>query len=412
MDTETIKSFLVGLGFGVDDSSLAKFNKAIASASVKVATLAGSVQAAAAGIFYGISKVSQSFENMGYELRLVAPAMNRFLVMRQAMLTAYAKAGVNLTKVVQQSILFNYSLAKTKFALEAVWKSVAARFFPMLTKQMDIFRSLIFKNMPKIQGYLEKMIKAVFKAFTATLELGHTLWDILSRLYGFFAALHDKTNGWSTAILGALAAWKLFNLGFLATPLGMILSLAAAVLLLYDDFKIWSEGGKSLINWGSSATKVFVGLAAGIAAVATAISVVKGVTIAYNAVLGIMDTLLAIAEAPFWAIAAAVGAVIAALTLADDKWKIFGGNLSGFFEGVGGKVLDWFSGANANAAQNATTPAPLQSAPSNKSMAINQETNINVMGVADAHGAASMTANAQNGVNRDMVRYGQGSFFR
>lgn len=42
---------------------------------------------------------------------------------------------------------------------------------------------------------------------------------------------------------------KLFRLAFLASPIGIILALASALYLLYDDYKTWKEGGKSLIDW-------------------------------------------------------------------------------------------------------------------------------------------------------------------
>lgn len=42
---------------------------------------------------------------------------------------------------------------------------------------------------------------------------------------------------------------KLFRLAFLATPIGIILALGAALALLYDDYKTWKEGGKSLFDW-------------------------------------------------------------------------------------------------------------------------------------------------------------------
>lgn len=419
METEVIKSFLVGLGFGVDEKTLAKFNKSIAEASVKVAALSTTVAGAAAGIFYGITRVASSFEQMGYELRLVAPAVNRFLVMRQAMLTAYAKAGVNLTKVVQQSILFNYSLAKTKFAIEAIWKSVAARFFPMLTKQMDIFRLKIFANMPKIQAQLEKLIKFVFKAFSAVLELGHTLWDVLQRLYGFFAMLHEKTHGWSTVILAALAAWRLLNLGFLATPLGAIIGLGLALLTLYDDLEVFLKGGKSLINWGSDTTKMIVGILAVINPLARSYQLLKllGSLLGWlgNAVvdffqkfefgrkiLELFKDALESVVGGFKVIGSFIGSIIGPLF---DMLK-------SYLVSTGGNVLATLGNADAAGLQRLGVNQPLASTGSNKSLAIHQETNINVQGVSDAHTVGANVASAQSGINRDLIRYGQGGFLR
>ena len=48
---------------------------------------------------------------------------------------------------------------------------------------------------------------------------------------------------------GFMGLLKLFRLAFLASPIGIILALASALYLLYDDYKTWKEGGKSLIDW-------------------------------------------------------------------------------------------------------------------------------------------------------------------
>lgn len=369
MDSSVIKSFLVGLGFGVDDSSLNKFNKAIASATVRVTALYGSVQAMASGIAFGIAKISQSFEDLGYEYRLIAPYYNKFLFIRNELFKAYKAAGISLTQTVQSAVRLDMSLTRTKIAFEAIYKSVAARFFPLLIKQSDLFRNTLYKNMPKIQAILERFIFFIFKAFDATIVLGERVWSILARIYDFFYSLHKATNGWSTAIIAVIAAWKLLNLSFLTTPLGLILSLGLAVLTLYDDFKTFKEGGQSFINWGSETTKVVVGLLTYFGGLIGAFYAFKAAQLAwlgiqaavrtalalFNGELGLTAILSVITAAPIWLIVAAVSALLAVLTLADNKWKIFGGNLSGFFSGIGGRVLDFLSGsAVQNGVQNAS----------------------------------------------------------
>lgn len=42
---------------------------------------------------------------------------------------------------------------------------------------------------------------------------------------------------------------KMMRLAFLASPIGIILALASALALLYDDYKTWRDGGKSLFDW-------------------------------------------------------------------------------------------------------------------------------------------------------------------
>jgi hypothetical protein len=246
-EAETIKEFLVGLGFSIDSASLAKFNKSISAAVTKVAALATGMTASAGAIVAGISEVSKGFEQMGYEYHLIAPAINRALLLRQELLKSYRLAGINIGNVIRSSIKLNLSLAKTRFAFEAIYKSVASRFFESITKQSDLFRKKIYENMPKIQRTLENVVQFIFKFVGA-----------VSQLVGRLIDLDKATDGWSTKILLALAAitaaWKIFNLAFLLSGPGLVLlGIAAALTLIlgiFDDFKVWKNGGKSLFNWG------------------------------------------------------------------------------------------------------------------------------------------------------------------
>lgn len=381
MGGEVIKSFLVGLGFAVDDSSLAKFNKAIVSASIRVTALYTSIQLVAAGIFKSIAGISSGFEEMGYSLRLVGPAINKMLILRHAMLEAYQKAGINLQEVVRNSILFNYSLAKTKFALEAIYKSVGAKFLPLLTKQMDIFRLKIFQNMPKIQEQLRRFVDFVFKAFSATAQLGTTLYSILSRVWDLFVRLDEVTGGWSTKILAFVAAWNLLNLSFLATPLGAILAGLLAILALYDDFKVWQEGGKSFFNW------------------APALPVIK-----------------AVGDALSWVASIVAPAVSDSFQVMTKALNIFFSTLFQTFGLLNDLVhLDFkrvaidfenlfhpFTGAAAGA--NITAPGPLLPQGASNTQKVNQQTNINVQGTADANAVGRAVAGQQDRVNFDMTR--------
>lgn len=421
MTGDVIKSFLVGLGFDVDDTSLAKFNRAVSSAALKVTALYASVKIAGTGILYGLSKISEGFEQMGYEYRLIAPAINKTLQLRQEMLKAYSAAGVNIYKVIQASVKLNFSLAKTRFAFEALYKSVASRFFDTLTKQSDSFRKTIYANMPKIQNFLEKFIKFMFKALEATTALGLRLWGILTRVYDFFVMLDKATDGWSTRIVAVIAAWKLLNLSFLATPLGMILAGFVALLALWDDFKTFKEGGNSLIDWGSDATKTMVGLAAAVGGVALAIGAVVLAIKAYTLAQGIANGVAAAFSAilslnPIGLVIIALTTLVGLLTLADAKWKIFGGNVAGFFSGVGSKIMDFVGGPTVGAnLQNSPGGVPsvspvgpnVQNAQNNQH--VQQQTNINVIGSADAGAVGKAVSSEQSRVNFDMVRNMKGA---
>jgi hypothetical protein len=404
MGGELIKSFLVGLGFQVNDSELAAFNKALASATLRVAALYTSIQVAAAGIFASLTKISADFEEMGYAMRLVAPSVNKFLLLRRAMLDAYRAAGVNLVQAVQTSIKFNFSLAKTKYALEAIYKSVGLKFLPLLTKQMDQFRARVFANMPKIQATLEKFIKVIFRAFTATVILGERLWSILGRVYDAFAKLDEATSGWSTIILGMVAAWKLLNLSFLASPLGLVLVGLLAILALYDDFKTFQEGGESFFDWSQ------------------ALGFVKGITQAFDGLIDIVKEAVTIFKnwySIFYQLGSGnfTGALNALKNVGQDLvgvytslWHVLLG-LGTAFSGLGdiaGNVLGRVfggGGSNAHTALNAvSSPPPLVTTGGGVNQRVHQETNIHVQGSADANAVGKAVGNEQSKVNFDLTR--------
>lgn len=406
MTGEVIKSFLVGLGFDVDESSLAKFNKSIISATVKVTALSTAIVATAGAIGKAVSGISGDFEDLGYQFRIIAPAINKALVLRNEMLKAYAAAGINITEVVRNSVKLNMSLAKTKFILEAIYKSVGSRFFTLMTKQSDQFRAAIYKNLPKIQNGLEKFVKFVFKALEVVAELGTRVWSILGRVYDFFVMLDEKTNGWSTIILAVIAAWKLLNLEFLATPLGMIIAGLVAILALFDDFETWKEGGKSLFDWSS-----FVPVINSVKVVLSSLwDVLKGIGETLGALASAFVSLFHLDFKGFFQ--GLWGAVQALSTAFVALWESIKGLL-----GVSGALGHWVTGlANGsigNAISNfvtnpfgrpqASPVGPNAQNNSNTNMNVHQQTSINVVGAADAQSTGKAVAGQQGRVNRDLT---------
>lgn len=404
MDGDLIKSFLVGLGFGVDDASLSKFNKSIASATLKVTALYASIKVTSAAILYGISKISEGFEQMGYEYHIIAPAINKALLLRRELLKAYTAAGINIRKVVKDSINLNLSLTKTRYAFEAIYKSVASRFFEAITKQSDIFRNKIYANLPKIQNYLERFVKFIFKALDATTQLGIRLWSILGRVYTFLKDLDEATSGWSTKLLALVAIWQAFNLSFLATPLGILFSLGVAILALYDDFKTFQEGGKTFFNW------------------TTFIPVINGVKDALQSLLGVLR-----------AISETIGNVVLAFTqLFRHDWRssidsltdasknllnVWSHFLDVFqkVDSLGAHINDWI--LNTLGLQNTALqgvfgshpPLGTQGSNSQTNQNVKQQTTINMTGVPDAAAAGKAVAGEQKNVNFDLVRNLRGS---
>jgi hypothetical protein len=417
MNGDIIKSFLVGLGFEVDDSSLGKFNKSIADASKRVTALYTSIKLLAAGVFYTISKISEGFEQMGYEYRIIAPALNKTLVLRRELLKAYALAGVNIVKTIQQSIKFNMALSKLQFTFKAIMASVATKFFPMLTKQMDIFRRNLNQNMPRIIAGIEKFVAIVFKAFEFTSILGARIWSILTRIYDFFYKLHKATDGWSTVIGGVILAWKALNLAFLATPLGMIIAGLTAILLLFDDYETWKEGGKSFFDW-SAAVPVIEQVTEVLGTLKKMLE--EGFQILFNT----FQILLDLSNLRFDGLTTSISNLNEALT--NLLWTFWKSptlqKLSNFFLPGSGSIMQYLASLGTGPAlaaagapgggyfPNAGIPLGAQGSPMNTTnQNVNQQTQITVNAAADANATGNAVANQQSRINFDMVRNMRGA---
>jgi len=127
--------------------------------------------------------------------------------------------------------------------------SIGANLATGLAGSIDNLRKQIIDNFPKIEGMVETGAKAMLKA-------GDILGQVITRAIQAASGIIDWWNSLSssgkklTEVIGIIiVGWKALNSAFLMSPLGIITSLAAGILLLYDDYKTWKEGGKSLIDW-------------------------------------------------------------------------------------------------------------------------------------------------------------------
>ncbi|MDH4163329.1 MAG: hypothetical protein OEW15_11670 [Nitrospirota bacterium] len=402
-DGDIIKSFLVGLGFQVDEKSLRIFNSEIAKSATRITALYTAVNAFAGAIVFAFSKISEGFEEMGYQYHIVAPAINKAIVLRRELMKAYGAAGINIRKTIVDSIKLNMSLTKTKFAFEAIYKSVASRFFGELTRQSDAFRKRLYENMPYIINALEKLVKVTFKAFKAVTILGGRVWSILSRVYDFFVTLHKATDGWSTIVIGLAAAWRLLNLAFIATPLGALLTGFVALLALFDDFKTWQEGGKSLFDWSSfvpvinAVTSALLGMKKVLDGVFTVIFEVGGAIYEY------------FSGNSFAAIEHLKNAFQGLGTIVNGVWDTIKGlasSIGALGTWGGGLYEKFFGNGQTPQAFNPQQTAPLGSTPppGRQTTNANMQTSINITGSPNADATARLTAQQQQNVNRDFVR--------
>lgn len=124
-----------------------------------------------------------------------------------------------------------------------------------LGADMARFKNFIIDNGQLIADAIEKVAKVVLylgDIIIRALVRSQQIFDDVAR---WFRSLDPATKHAIEALAAFIVAWRLFNIAFTATPLGLIVAavtaLAAAILLLYDDYKSFVTYGAdhALLPW-------------------------------------------------------------------------------------------------------------------------------------------------------------------
>ncbi|CNK56288.1 lytic transglycosylase domain-containing protein [Yersinia frederiksenii] len=160
------------------------------------------------------------------------------------------RIGFNAEVAAKQSNRFMTSMRNLTMTLGQARDKIGANLANGLAGDIDALRKQLLDNWPKIEAVLMKVIKGILWAGDAVSRVlwrtGQAIDDVMS----WFKKLDPVTQQLIMLFGGLLLAWRLLNTAFLTSPVGIILSLGAALFALYDDYKTWKEGGESLIDWG------------------------------------------------------------------------------------------------------------------------------------------------------------------
>jgi hypothetical protein len=241
--------------------------------------------------------------------------------------------------------------------------------------------------------------------------------ELIKPVIDIIIKANDETHGWLFKILALTAAWKMFNLSFLISPIGLIIALGAALLLLYDDWKTWEEGGESAIDWGSDTGTAIKAVVGGLGLLAASITITKGLFMAW----AIASKVAAAAQMAFNVVMTMnpIGLVIiaiSALILAgyelvkhwdvvkkwfheffdwfEKKWAI----VSGITDKISGMVGDSF-----HKIEGSITGHPL-GADVAKNVTVQQNTTMHINGAQSPQATAQAVAAQQTHVNAQMTR--------
>lgn len=345
MNAETIKDFLVSLGFKVDESGERKFNAVLAGVTSNAIKTGFAVEAAALSVIaftakiaqasdklywasqrtgatvqglkqvsYAISQVGGSADSamssleslarfirtnpgaegflnrLGVQTRDASGNMrdmasiftgvgqklssmpyyranqyasmlgideNTLMAMRRGVggfsgeYSAMAKAiGFNADQAAVSSNRFLTSLRSFGEMAGMARDKIGANLAGGLAGSLDKLRRQILDNFPKIEQTLTAAIKGVLWLGDLIARLFSRLMEGTSDLLDWWKSLDKQTRELITLFGALTVALRILNSTFWMSPIGLVTAFAASIALLWEDYKTWKEGGKSLINWG------------------------------------------------------------------------------------------------------------------------------------------------------------------
>ncbi|HGV3499635.1 TPA: transglycosylase SLT domain-containing protein [Klebsiella michiganensis] len=344
MNAETLKDFLISLGFKVDEAGARKFDAVVAGTTLKAIELGVKVEAAALSVVaftakiasglddlywasqrtgatvegikqigYAVSQVGGSVDGARGSLESLARFMrnnpgaegflnrlgvqtrdasgnmrdmatiftgvgqrlstmpyyranqyaqmlgldeNTLMAMRRGIgqfsgeYTAMAKAiGYNADVAAVSSNKFMTSLRSFGLMAGMARDKIGSSLADGLAGSLDRLRRQILDNFPKIEGAITATVKGILWAGEMVGRVIYRLIQAASDIRSWWSGLDRDSQKLIEALGGLLVAWRLLNAAMLASPITWVLAFAGALLLLYDDYRTWKEGGKSLIDW-------------------------------------------------------------------------------------------------------------------------------------------------------------------
>lgn len=269
---ETIKEYLVSIGFKTDTTGANTAQKTIdrigktvrgLTAALKALAVGGTLQKIA-GYFTDMARqdlefqklartmwttrenaeaVNRSLEVMGASLQdlwLSPELAQQFIQLRREALGMQAPDELRGQLKEVRSILFEVS--RFRLTLQYLGQWVAYFFLTYLERPLAKLKKTIHddtdnlqKNLPSAADKIGQALAAVFRLVLAALKLIHDAWDTIPK---------DVIAG----LLGIAAVAKIISSG----PVGILLAMLVAALALYEDYLTWADGGVSLIDWSSA----------------------------------------------------------------------------------------------------------------------------------------------------------------
>lgn len=187
---------------------------------------------------------------MGIDPTLIPALTGDVQTLKNEFRAMYEVAGVGGKEAAESSKLFLAELNKLQTLGSMLARAVSVSFLNRVSKDIEHLRKMVMENFDKIKRVMNGVINVILRLSAIVSAFVYRAVKFVSSLVSWFDKLSDAQKKTVMAVGGLIAAWKILNAGFLATPLGTIILGLTAIAGLIDDYLTYMEGGESYFNWG------------------------------------------------------------------------------------------------------------------------------------------------------------------
>lgn len=108
-----------------------------------------------------------------------------------------------------------------------------------IRERLRSFNEKIQKNLPAIAKKIAEILDVFYRFGKAAFAIGKVLYNLIVSIFEIF----DNKIGKTSLLLGS------FFLLIKSGPIGWMITALTSLLLLIDDYMTWQRGGKSYFNW-------------------------------------------------------------------------------------------------------------------------------------------------------------------
>lgn len=177
-------------------------------------------------------------------------AMRRGMGEFGAQYSATAKAiGFNADAAAKSSNRFMTSMREFTMMAGMARDKIGSSLTDGLAGSLDRLRKQILDNFPAIERGIMAVIKGILWLSDVIGRAAMRLIQAAGQISDWWKGLDNDSQKLIETLGAILVAWRLLNAEMWKSPVTWVMALIGALLLLWEDYQTWKDGGKSFIDW-------------------------------------------------------------------------------------------------------------------------------------------------------------------